>query len=113
VARVVAYIPDLLFGSQVVGALRGEGHEVELVTELEEPEPGVEVVVVDLTADASARIERAVSVAGSGPARLMAFYSHVESDVRRQAEQAGFGLVVPRSRMAREGEALVARLAEG
>jgi hypothetical protein len=43
--------------------------------------------------------------------RTLAFYSHVEADVRRHAEEAGFDLVVPRSRMAREGPALVARLA--
>jgi hypothetical protein len=42
----------------------------------------------------------------------LAFYSHVETEVRVQAEGAGFDLVVPRSRMAREGAALVGRLAE-
>jgi hypothetical protein len=31
----------------------------------------------------------------------------VEAEVREQALQAGFDLVVPRSRMAREGPALV------
>ena len=30
-ARVVALIPDLLFGSQVQGMLTAAGHEVELV----------------------------------------------------------------------------------
>ena len=43
-------------------------------------------------------------------AATLAFYSHVETDVRELAEQAGFELVVPRSRMAREGGALVERL---
>jgi hypothetical protein len=41
---------------------------------------------------------------------IVGFYSHVETDVRSQAEAAGFELVVPRSRMAREGAALVERL---
>jgi hypothetical protein len=40
----------------------------------------------------------------------LAFYAHVEADVRHRAEAAGFELVVPRSRMAREGAALVERL---
>jgi hypothetical protein len=44
--------------------------------------------------------------------KVLAFYSHVEADVRAQAEQAGFDLVIPRSRMAREGAALVGRLVE-
>ncbi len=45
--------------------------------------------------------------------RTLAFYSHVEVDVRARAEQAGFDLVVPRSRMAREGASLVSRLVQG
>ena len=43
----------------------------------------------------------------------LAFYSHVEADVRTAARDAGVGLVVPRSRMAREGTCLVERLLEG
>jgi hypothetical protein len=35
----------------------------------------------------------------------------VDTLARERAEQAGFDLVVPRSRMAREGAALVARIA--
>jgi hypothetical protein len=42
--------------------------------------------------------------------RTLAFYSHVEAETRARAQEAGFDLVVPRSRMAREGPALVAQL---
>ena len=42
----------------------------------------------------------------------LGFYSHVDVDTRRRAEEAGFDLVVPRSRMAREMPALVAGLLE-
>ena len=42
--------------------------------------------------------------------RTLGFYSHVDAHVRERAEQAGFDLVVPRSRMAREGAELVERL---
>ena len=110
-ARVVAFIPDLLFGSNVVGALSAAGHEVQLVSD-----PGAaaaspaDVVVVDLTADAADRIAR-VSALDLEGARTLAFYSHVEADVRTAAEAAGFDLVVPRSRMNRDGAALVERLA--
>jgi hypothetical protein len=108
VARVLAFIPDLLFGSNVQGALAAGGHEVQLVATLE---PGVnaDVLVVDLTADAPARIEQANAVRPP-EVPVLAFYAHVEADVRSAAENAGFDLVVPRSRMAREGAALVDRL---
>jgi hypothetical protein len=48
-----------------------------------------------------------------GDVRTLAFYSHVDVEVRERAERAGFDLVVPRSRMAREGADLVERLAAG
>jgi hypothetical protein len=110
-ARVVAYVPDLLFGSRVLAALQAAGHEAALVAELRpEQIAGADVIVIDLTVDAEQRIERASAALAAGVGTL-AFYSHVETDVRKLAEQAGFDLVVPRSRMAREGAALVSRIA--
>jgi hypothetical protein len=50
--RVLALIPDLLFGSRVHGALAAAGYEVELVGEtglLDGALDGVNVLVVDLT----------------------------------------------------------------
>jgi hypothetical protein len=110
VARVVAFIPDLLFGSNVVGALTAAGHEVRLVSDPSGARDA-EVLIVDLTADVTARIEQ-VSGLSLGGVRTLGFYSHVEAEVREQAERAGFDLVVPRSRMAREGASLVSRLAD-
>jgi len=113
-ARVVALIPDLLFGSNVVGALRAGGHEPVLVSDADGVRrelPRAQALVVDLTADAGARLEQLQTVAREGVPSL-AFYSHVEVEVRTQAEQSGFDLIVPRSRMAREGASLVDRLLE-
>jgi hypothetical protein len=104
-ARVVAVIPDLLFGSSVLSALQAAGHEVQLRADLDEPIEA-DLLIVDLTADPHQRIERARRTVTP----KLAFYSHVEADVRTQAEAAGFDLVVPRSRMAREGAALADRL---
>jgi hypothetical protein len=131
VARVVALIPDLLFGSRVYAALAAAGHEVELLGDsdrLGERLVGTAVLVVDLTReelDGVGVVESLVrdGVLGGGdssgdgetssPTRTLGFYSHVEADVRTRAERAGFDLVVPRSRMAREGAELVNRLAQG
>jgi hypothetical protein len=96
-ARVALLCPDLLFGSKLQGALAAAGHEVL------PPDADADVLVVDLTSDAAERI--AQSAGGSAP--RLGFYSHVEVDVRRLAEEAGFERVVPRSRMAREAAALV------
>jgi hypothetical protein len=112
VARVVAFVPDLLFGSNVVGALSAAGHEPVLVSNIEGLQrelPGADVLVVDLTADSDVRVDLVATIPQAG-FKTLAFYSHVEADVRARAEAAGFDLVVPRSRMAREGGALVDRL---
>jgi CheY-like chemotaxis protein len=114
-ARVVAFIPDLLFGSNVVGGLRAAGHEPILVSDPEQAQTeltAADVLVVDLTADAPDRIAR-IGAIPRDRLPVLAFYSHVEADVRAQAEAAGFDLVVPRSRMAREGPTLVDRLVGG
>jgi hypothetical protein len=98
VARVGLHCRDLLFGSKVEGALRAAGHDVERGAAT------ADVLVVDLTDPDVPWPE-----AAGGP--RLGFYSHVDQETRRRAEEAGFDLVVPRSRMNREAAALVERLA--
>jgi CheY-like chemotaxis protein len=117
VARVVALVPDLLFGSKVVAMLEAAGHEVTLTGQEDDARGEIEfadVLVVDLTTDAIDGTMLVDSMASGGELqgkRTLGFYSHVEADVREHAQEAGFDLVVPRSRMAREGAELVGRLA--
>ncbi len=109
-ARIALFVPDLLFGSNVLGALQAAGHEPELVSDSAAIDVGhFDVVVVDLTTDAEQRVKLAEEPALEPLAKL-AFYAHVEVDVRELAQRAGFDLVVPRSRMAREAPQLVDRL---
>lgn len=133
-AQVIALTRDLLFGSRVQGALAGSGHEVQLVADearlrerLRAGDGGAvadggaaadmgaaaDVLVVDLTDPGldGAAIVAGLRAAGElGSLRTLAFYSHVDAAARERAERAGFDLVVARSRMAREGPELVARL---
>jgi hypothetical protein len=110
VARVALLCPDLLFGSKLEGGLRAAGHDVTRYDRVEDARAGAsdaDVLVVDLTSDAEER----VSLGGTDGVGTLAFYSHVEQDTRRRADDAGFDLVVPRSRMAREMGELVDKLA--
>jgi hypothetical protein len=100
-ARIAAVVPDLFFASKVKETLTAAGHEVTLVTE--PPTSGADIVVVDLDAAGPG------AETPAGTPRL-GFYSHVDVETRRRAEEAGFDLVVPRSRMAREMPELVARV---
>ncbi len=118
-ARVVALVPDLLFGSKVQAALTGAGHEVRLVSAAGDARAALaeaDVLVVDLATDAidgPALVAALTAEDALGDVRTLGFYSHVDVATRERAEQAGFDLVVPRSRMNREGAALVTRLAGG
>ena len=100
-AKVAVLCPDLLFGSNVEGALSAAGHEV-----IRGDAQGVDALVVDLTAD-DMDIE---ALGGRTDVRTLGFYPHVQVEVRARAEAAGFDMVVPRSKMNREGPALVERL---
>jgi hypothetical protein len=99
-ARVQVLVTDLMLSSKVTETLTAAGHELLAGPD---PDPGAALIVADLDA------VDAAEVAGAGPATL-GFYPHTDVETRRRAEAAGFDLVVPRSRMARELPELVAGL---
>jgi DNA-binding NarL/FixJ family response regulator len=124
VARALALVPDLLFGSRVQGSLTAAGHEVQLIVDearlrerlADDDAPTPDVVVIDLTdprLDGSAILQSLAADGLIDSVRTLAFFSHVDTVVGERARDAGFDLVVPRSRMAREGAQLVTRLAAG
>jgi DNA-binding NarL/FixJ family response regulator len=113
-AKVVAIFDDLLLGSNVLGMLRAAGHDATLTGAADVQTADVQVLVVDLGAagfDGVAVVERLRDEGSLEGVRTLGVYSHVDADTRRRAEAAGFDLVVPRSRMAREGAALIERFA--
>jgi hypothetical protein len=110
--RVVAVFDDLLLGSNVLGMLQAAGHDAQL-TNAENADPcGADLMIVDLAStDGVALVERLKDELEG--VKLLGVYSHVDVETKTRAEQAGFDLVVPRSRMAREGASLVDRLGDG
>ena len=113
--RVVAVFDDLLLGSNVLGMLRAAGFEASLSGAAAHPD-GADALIVDLAStgfDGVELVERLRAAGELEGTRTLGVYSHVDVDTRRRAEAAGFDQVVPRSRMAREGAALVQRLITG
>lgn len=112
-ARIALLCPDLLFGSKVEGALKVAGHTVnrfDTEADVRVAASFHDLLVVDLTAEAidGPALVRSMRESGElGAVPTLGFYSHVEVDTRRRAEEAGMSRVVPRSRMARETSALV------
>jgi hypothetical protein len=104
-ARIVAIAPDLMFASRIEATLTAAGHDVELTASFSEATglDGADLLLVDLDREpVEAAVGRGVPTLG--------FYSHTDVETRDRAEAAGFDLVVPRSRMAREMPKLAARL---
>jgi DNA-binding NarL/FixJ family response regulator len=111
-ARVVAVFDDLLLGSNVLGMLRAAGHEAQLAGGDAQPD-GCAVLIVDLAASSFDGVELVERLRAGGEleqTRTLGVYSHVDAATRDRAMDAAFDLVVPRSRLAREGPALVERL---
>lgn len=112
--RVVAVFDDLLLGSNVLGMLRAAGHEASLAGAADAHPDGAKVMIVDLAGtDGLALVERLRAAGELENVKLLGVYSHVDVESRRRAEAAGFDLVIPRSRMAREGALLVGGLGDG
>ncbi len=120
-AVVLLVTGDLLFGSRVQGALQAAGHRVEMVADeqgvrarLDAPaRAAVSLLVVDLTDEALQGAAIVGSLTADGllaRTPTLGYFSHVDVAARERAQLAGFDLVVPRSRMAREGAALVAQM---
>jgi nucleoside-diphosphate-sugar epimerase len=101
-SRVLAVVPDLMLASRVVEGLGAAGHEVEVIAALPDT-IDADVLICDLD------VVDAAAVAAS-PVPALGFHSHVDVDTKRAGEEAGIGLVVPRSKMARELPDLVKRL---
>jgi CheY-like chemotaxis protein len=113
---VALLCPDLLFGSKVQGALEAVGHKVWRIDTAEQARgaaPESRLLIVDLTdpdLDGPAVVERLKEGGELDGVATLGFYSHVDQEMRKRADGAGFDLVVPRSRMAREAPSLVASL---
>jgi hypothetical protein len=101
-ARIAALVGDLMLASRVRTSLEASGHEVEQDTDLPDELDGVDLVVADLDAVAPERL-------GGLGVPVIGFYSHVDVEMKKRAEEAGLTLAVPRSRMVRELPELVER----
>ena len=106
-AKILAVFDDLLLGSNVLGMLGA--HEARLTGGADVNPAGVDVLIVDLAATTFDGVALVESLE-LGETKTLGVYSHVDVETRRRAENAGFDLIVPRSRLAREGATLVEKL---
>lgn len=110
-AEIFALVDDIFFQAKMIETAKQLGLEIRsfatggaLLVELEKEQP--KLVVVDLNARQSpmetiAAI-RAREAAGGTSIRVIAFFSHVQTELSKQARDAGCTEVMPRSRFTKD-----------
>lgn len=102
-ARVVLITRDLMFGSKVEAMVREAGFECVVSAQAPEGDgAGDALWIADL-----AQGDFAPADFAGRNVPILAYYAHVDGEVRKQALAAGLDQVIPRSRMAREGTKLI------
>jgi len=99
--RVVAIVPDLFFATRIAATAQAAGVAIEMaqtqgvVRRVQAEKP--DLVVIDLHAkDALTLVMELKSATPQTP--IVGFYSHVDTELRRQALATGADAVLPRSR---------------
>ena len=101
--RCIAIVSDLIFATRITGTAKKVGARCKIVSNpsalqeaLESDEPST--VLVDMNCDGISPEEAIRSVKSQFPnARVVAFFSHVQTKLRDQARAAGADDVWPRS----------------
>jgi len=100
--RIVAYMDDLFFQMKLAETAKHLGLEVKVASTaeslLQSLDPPPELVIVDLNARSQplAAVQQLRNLQPN--LRVIGFLSHVQTDLARQAQAAGFDEVMPRSK---------------
>ncbi len=106
--RILAVVQDIFFAAKITAAAKRAGVEVSYVVDEREllgAEPPPQMIIVDLNnTNLNKQGLNPVELIGklkADPAtrevRVIGFLSHVQGDLKREAERAGCDLVLPRS----------------
>ncbi len=101
--RFFAAVEDIFFGAKIAAAAKRVGVTVEFVHDesklLQATELSPSVVLLDLNGRGFHPIEMIAKLkaAPDRPVQIIAFASHVQGDLIREAQKAGCDLVLPRS----------------
>jgi len=107
VAEIFALVDDIFFQSKMMETAKQVSAEMKsfaagdtLLAELERQKP--KLVVVDLNARQSPMETIAAIRAREANIRIVAFFSHVQTELANRARQAGCTEVMPRSKFTRD-----------
>lgn len=95
--KIAVLVDDLFFTSKISATAKLVGSEILFCRSAENVPADAGRICVDLNATTFDAVEEIRKLKSSHPAPIIAFLSHVQVDLKRQAEQAGAGEVIPRS----------------
>jgi|SRR5439155_21826845 len=108
--NVIAIVDDLFFASKIRGTAEQLGVSVSFLRNLESLNQAVlrdrpSLIICDLHSQRIDPIELAKQLKADEQLRsipLLGFFSHVQTELQRQAREAGFDVVMPRSAFTRD-----------
>ena len=103
--RIIAVVDDLFFASKIRGTAEQVGVSVTFPRTIESAieavaKEGPSLLICDLNSRRIDPIELAKALKANeqtSRTNLLGFFSHVQTDLQKAAEQAGFDRVIPRS----------------
>ena len=101
-SKVVAVVDDMFFASKIRAVAEAVGVEISFPRTREsllEQARNADLIIVDLH---NQRFDPLSLRSELGAVRLLGFFSHVETQLQRNAMAAGYDQVVPRSVFARD-----------
>ena len=104
----IAIVSDLIFSSRITGTASQVGATCKVVKDLASLQDALEAgeadtVLMDLSCDGLAPQEAIRTIKSNCPGvRVVAFCSHVQTELMAQAKSAGADLVLPRSAFAQQ-----------
>jgi DNA-binding NarL/FixJ family response regulator len=102
-SHCIAILSDLIFSSRITGTASQVGATCKIVKDLASLQDSLEAgevdsVLMDLSCDGLAFEEAIRTIKSKRPGvRIVAFCSHVQTELMTQAKSAGADLVLPRS----------------
>ena len=113
--RILAVVDDMFFASKIRAVAESLGSDLTFIKSVDAllekaREMRPDLVVVDLQNQKTSPISVAEQLRSDPQLKdveLLGFFSHVEVELQRQAKEAGFSQVLPRSVFARDLPALL------
>ena len=95
--KVAAFVDDLFFSSKISATARETGAEIVFCRSAAVAPRDADRICIDLNAGSFDAIAEIRALKASHPAPVIAYLSHVQTALQRQAQEAGADEVLPRS----------------